>query len=209
MNKKNFLVNLLMILVFIALALGAYYLKVRIGNEKEKTARVNEQVVLKDIYYDSAVTQISYGEAGPIIQDFVGAYNNKNGEMLAQVMDLVATYIYSDCENESEFDTKYVDKLSRNLDTQELILMQYSLKKEETGIISGVENNSSVELTLIENSEITDVSKYLSKMTAKIRTVSQVENIDEIDTLEFLLLHRDGAYNIIKFEMKESVPYIE
>ena len=87
--------------------------------------------------------------------------------------------------------------------------MQYSLKKEETGIISGVENNSSVELTLIENSEITDVSKYLSKMTAKIRTVSQVENIDEIDTLEFLLLHRDGAYNIIKFEMKESVPYIE
>ncbi len=209
MSRKNFLVNLLMILVFIALALGAYYLKVRIGNEKEKTARVNEQVVLKDIYYDSAVTQISYGEAGPIIQDFVGAYNNKNGEMLAQVMDLVATYIYSDCENESEFDTKYVDKLSRNLDTQELILMQYSLKKEETGIISGVENNSSVELTLIENSEITDVSKYLSKMTAKIRTVSQVENIDEIDTLEFLLLHRDGAYNIIKFEMKESVPYIE
>ena len=209
MNKKNFLVNLLMILVFIALALGAYYLKVRIGNEKEKTARVNEQVVLKDIYYDSAVTQISYGEAGPIIQDFVGAYNNKNGEMLAQVMDLVATYIYSDCENESEFDTKYVDKLSRNLDTQELILMQYSLKKEETGIISGVENNSSVELTLIENSEITDVSKYLSKMTAKIRTVSQVENIDEIDTLEFLLLHRDGAYNIIKFEMIDSVPYTE
>ena len=99
MSRKNFLVNLLMILVFIALALGAYYLKVRIGNEKEKTARVNEQVVLKDIYYDSAVTQISYGEAGPIIQDFVGAYNNKNGEMLAQVMDLVATYIYSDCEN--------------------------------------------------------------------------------------------------------------
>ncbi len=209
MSRKNFLVNLLMILVFIALALGAYYLKVRIGNEKEKTARVNEQVVLKDIYYDSAVTQISYGEAGPIIQDFVGAYNNKNGEMLAQVMDLVATYIYSDCENESEFDTKYVDKLSRNLDTQELILMQYSLKKEETGIISGVENNSSVELTLIENSEITDVSKYLSKMTAKIRTVSQVENIDEIDTLEFLLLHRDGAYNIIKFEMIDSVPYTE
>ncbi len=209
MSRKNFLVNLLMILVFIALALGAYYLKVRIGNEKEKTARVNEQVVLKDIYYDSAVTQISYGEAGPIIQDFVGAYNNKNGEMLAQVMDLVATYIYSDCENESEFDTKYVDKLSRNLDTQELILMQYSLKKEETGIISGVENNSSVELTLIENSEITDVSKYLSKMTAKIRTVSQVENIDQVDTLEFLLLHRDGAYNIIKFEMIDSVPYTE
>lgn len=209
MSRKNFLVNLLMILVFIALALGAYYLKVRIGNEKEKTARVNEQVVLKDIYYDSAVTQISYGEAGPIIQDFVGAYNNKNGEMLAQVMDLVATYIYSDCENESEFDTKYVEKLSRDLDTQELILMQYSLKKEESGIISGVENNSSVELTLIENSEITDVSKYLSKMTAKIRTVSQVENIDEIDTLEFLLLHRDGAYNIIKFEMIDSVPYTE
>ena len=209
MSRKNFLVNLLMILVLIALALGAYYLKIRISNEKEKTAHVDEQVVLKDVYYDNPVTHISYGEAGPIIQVFVGAYNNKNGEMLAQVMDLVATYIYSDCENESEFDTKYVDKLSRNLDTQELILMQYSLKKEETGIISGVENNSSVELTLIENSEITDVSKYLSKMTAKIRTVSQVENIDEIDTLEFLLLHRDGAYNIIKFEMIDSVPYTE
>lgn len=198
-----------MVLVLIALALGMYYFKIRISNEKEKTAHVNKQVVLKDIYYDSAVTQVSYGEAGLIIHDFVEAYNNKNGGMLAQVMDLVATYIYSECENESEFDTKYVDKLSRDLDTQELILMQYSLQKEEKGIISGVENNSSVELTLIENSEITDVSKYLSKMTAKIRTVSQVENIDEVDTLEFLLLHRDGAYNIIKFEMIDSVPYTE
>ena len=82
--------------------------------------------------------------------------------------------------------------------------MQYSLKKEETGIISGVENNSSVELTLIENSEITDVSKYLSKMTAKIRTVSQVENIDEIDTLEFILLHRDGAYYVMQYNLIAS-----
>lgn len=206
MKRRNFLLNLLLIMVLIALALGAYYFKIRIGTEETKIESHN--VVLKDISYGSEIMQIGSTSASNIISNFIEAYNNKNGELLIQFMDLVATYIYSDCENDSEFDKKYEEKLSSDIKSDEMILIQYSLQKEEKGIINGMANNN-VQLTLVENSEIEDVSKYLSKMTAKIRTVSETEGIDEVDTLEFLLLHRDGVYNIIKYEMKDSVPYTE
>ena len=62
-------------------------------------------------------------------------------------------------------------------------------------------------MELIENSQIEDVSKYLSKMTAKIRTISETEGIDEVDTLEFLLLHRDGAYHLMKYDNTDSEMY--
>lgn len=208
MDKRNVLINVLLVMVFIALVLGAVFFKMKIDIKEENAEKVDEKIVLKDVIYDSAVSQVGYGEVEPILRNFVDAYNNKNGEQLAQMMNLVATYIYSECENESEFDKKYVEKLSTDLEAQELLLMQYSLQREEKGIISGVEN-SDVELTLIENSEITDTSEYLSKMTANIRTVSKTDNVDEVDTLEFLLLHRDGAYYIIKYDLKDSVPYTE
>ena len=60
-------------------------------------------------------------------------------------------------------------------------------------------DNTNVELTLVENTKIIDVSKYLSKFTAKIRTVSSVEGVDQEDTLEFLLSHKDKAYYIIDY----------
>lgn len=206
MNRRNFLLNLLLVMVLIALALGAYYFKIKIRNEQEKIERQN--VVLRDIDYGSEITKISSRSADNICNNFIEAYNKKNGEQLVQFMDLVATYIYSDCENDSEFDKKYEEKLSSDIKSSELILMQKSLQREEKGLINGIVNDN-VQLTLIEHSEIEDVSKYLSKMTAKIRTTSESEGIDEIDTLEFLLLHRDGAYHIIKYDMKDSVPYTE
>lgn len=206
MNRRNFLLNLLLVMVLGALVLGAYYFKIRIGTEEEKIESHN--VVLKDISYGSEIMQIGSTSADNIISNFIEAYNNKNGELLIQFMDLVATYIYSDCEYDSEFDKKYEEKLSSDIKSDEMILIQYSLQREEKGIINGIANNN-VQLTLVENSEIEDVSKYLSKMSAKIRTISETEGIDEVDTLEFLLLHRDGVYNIIKYEMKDSVPYTE
>lgn len=206
MNRRNFLLNLLLVMVLGALVLGAYYFKIRIGTEEEKIESQN--VVLKDISYGSEIMQIGSTSADNIISNFIEAYNNKNGELLIQFMDLVATYIYSDCEYDSEFDKKYEEKLSSDIKSDEMILIQYSLQREEKGIINGIANNN-VQLTLVENSEIEDVSKYLSKMSAKIRTISETEGIDEVDTLEFLLLHRDGVYNIIKYEMKDSVPYTE
>lgn len=208
MDKKNVLINVLLVMVFVALVLGAIFFKIKIDIKKRNEEKVDEKVVLKDILYESDVQQVGYGEAEPLIRNFIDAYNNKNGGQLVQIMNLVATYIYSECENEDEFDKKYVEKLSSDIDSQELILMQYSLQKEEKSIINGVKNGD-VELTLIENSQITDTSEYLSKMTAKIRTTSKIDNVDEVDTLEFLLLHRDGAYYIIKYDLKDSVPYTE
>lgn len=206
MNRKNFLLNLLLVMILIALALGAYYFKIKIENKEEKV--VTSKVVLKDISYGSEIVQIGSTSADNMVQNFIDAYNSKNGEQLVQVMDLVSTYIYSDCENESEFDKKYEEKLSSDIKSDEFILMQYSLQREEKGIINGIANNN-VQLTLIENSQIEDVTKYLSKMTVKVRTVSETEKIDEVDTLEFLLLHRDECYYIMKYDMVNSVPYTE
>lgn len=206
MKRKNFLLNLLLVMILIALALGAYYFKIKIENKEEKV--VTSKVVLKDISYGSEIVQIGSTSADNMVQNFIDAYNSKNGEQLVQVMDLVSTYIYSDCENESEFDKKYEEKLSSDIKSDEFILMQYSLQREEKGIINGVANND-VQLTLVENSKIEDVTKYLSKMTVKVRTVSENEKIDEIDTLEFLLLHRDECYYIMKYDMVNSVPYTE
>lgn len=206
MNRKNFLLNLLLVMILIALALGAYYFKIKIENKEKKIE--TSKVVLKDISYGSEIVQIGSTSADNMVQNFIDAYNSKNGEQLVQVMDLVSTYIYSDCENESEFDKKYEEKLSSDIKSDEFILMQYSLQREEKGIINGVANND-VQLTLVENSKIEDVTKYLSKMTVKVRTVSENEKIDEIDTLEFLLLHRDECYYIMKYDMVNSVPYTE
>lgn len=204
MKKKNVLVNILLIMVLIALILGAIFLRMKIKTEEERIEK--ENVVLKDIVYDSDVMQVGYRNSNALISNFINAYNSKNGEQLVQSMNLVATYIYSECEHDGEFDRKYEEKLSTNLPAEELLIIQYSLQKEEKGIIEGV-TNSDVELTLMECSEIQDVSKYLSKMTAKIRTISASDNVDEVDTLEFLLLHRDDSYQIIKYDMTETVPY--
>ena len=76
--------------------------------------------------------------------------------------------------------------------------MQYSLKNQEQALVNSI-LETNVTLELIENSEIQDVTKYLSKMTAKIRTISPDEGIDQTDTLEFLLLHKDKSYYIMNY----------
>ena len=52
----------------------------------------------------------------------------------------------------------------------------------------------------MENSEIQDVTKYLSKMTAKIKIVSEKEGIDEVSDVQFILLHREDTYYVIDSE---------
>ena len=115
------------------------------------------------------------------------------------MMDLVAKYIYKLAEDENvDFDQKYVEILSNPNGYKDLYVMQFSLQQEEKGLVSFIDNTN-VELSLVENTKITDVSKYLSKFTAKIRTVSSVEGVDQEDTLEFLLSHKDKAYYIIDY----------
>ena len=115
-------------------------------------------------------------------------------------MDQVGLYIYVEESDgdETKFDDKYEEILSNPSDYDDLIVMQYSLKNQEQALVNSI-LETNVTLELIENSEIQDVTKYLSKMTAKIRTISPDEGIDQTDTLEFLLLHKDKSYYIMNY----------
>lgn len=200
MKNKSVLINLLLLIVFILLIVFGYFLVVEI---KLKNKETEKEVVLRDIDYQSSVSPVGFKDAEGIITNFVNSYNEHNGNGVAQLMNLVATYIYSECENKDDFDKAYEEKLSAENSVDDIVIMQYSLQKQEKSLINGVDNTDVV-LTLIENSEIEDKSKYLSTMTAKMRTVSEKDGIDEIDTLEFKLLHRDNRYYIIEYNLIES-----
>lgn len=201
MNKKNGLVNLLMLCIFIVLILTAIFFFTKIPDKNKENT--NTTVVLKEVTYDSEVTALSFNSEDALINLFIEGYNNSEGAKVAQLMNFPAMYIYSGCENKSDFDKEYEETLGNDIPADELILMQYSLKQQETALISGI-NGNKVQLTLVENSNFQDTSKYLSKMTAKIRTVSEADGIDEVDTLEFILLKRDGHYSIIEYNLIES-----
>lgn len=202
MEKKNLFFNILLLIILIVLIVGAVFIAKKINFN---TGTKEEQVVLKDIGYGSEISQIGYENADGIISGFLSAYNENNGKLLIQMMSLPATYIYSE-NDESSFDEKYEEIMKDPENYDKLVIMQYSLKQEENSILNGFSENN-VKLELIENSQIEDVSKYLSKMTAKIRTISETEGIDEVDTLEFLLLHRDGAYHLMKYDNTDSEMY--
>lgn len=197
MNKKNFLINILLVCILsVIVVIGVILFKKYDEQRKQEEAN---NVKLTEIGYGSEISPVGNTNASGIINSFVSAYNDSNGKALVSIMNLVATYIYSEY-GEAEFDNKYVEILSNPREYDELLIMQQSLQQEESALIQGMEENS-VNLTLIENSEIEDTSKYLSKMTAKVRTVSEKDGIDENDTLEFILLHRDDVYYIINYNM--------
>lgn len=200
MKKKKVLINLLLVIILIDLFALVWFFgrKIKIKNNQD-----TGEVVLREIGYNSSVLPVGYKNANGILVNFIEAYNAHDGKGVAQLMNLVATYIYSDCENKDDFDKAYEDKLSIKNEVDDIVLMQYTLQNQEKAIIDGI-NETDVKLTLVENSEIEDTSKYLSKMTAKIRTVSETEKIDEVDTLEFILLHRNDAYYIIEYNLIET-----
>lgn len=204
MNVKKFLINLLLILVLVGLVCIGLYFNRKIDAQEKAEAEANIQ--LTEIGYGSEISSVGYENANAILSNFVGAYNDSNGEKLVSMMNLVGMYIYSEY-GEENFDQKYEEILSAPNEYEDLIIMQYSLQQEEANIIAATEETSGVELTLVENTEIEDTSKYLSKMTAKIRTVSESEGVDQVDELEFILLHRDKAYYIINYGLlEEEIP---
>lgn len=200
MKKKSVLINLSLVIILIFLIVLACFLVRMIKVKKEQEPK---DVVLKEIGYKTSVVPVGYRNANRIITNFIDAYNNHDGKGVAQLMNLVGAYIYSGCENKDDFDRVYEEKLSANSDVENLVIMQYSLQRQEQDIIEET-NNLDVVLTLIENSEIEDKSKYLSTMTAKIRTVSETDGVDEVDTLEFILLNRDGTYYIMEYNLIAS-----
>ncbi len=198
MEKKNLLINIgLVILLITCIVLGVVLTKQDI---KRREKEEKEDIKLTEIGYGSEIGQVGYQNANGILNAFIQSYNEHDGEGVASIMDQVGLYIYvEECDSDqSKFDDKYEEILSNPSDYDDLIVMQYSLKNQEQALVNSI-SETNVTLELIENSEIQDVTKYLSKMTAKIRTISPDEGIDQTDTLEFLLLHKDKSYYIMNY----------
>ena len=205
MVKKKILVNFSLLLVLVGLVILAV---VFWKNEEKRNAdnQTENEVELTKVEYGSSVSQIGHSNVNDIINSFIDAYNNHSGSDLVSIMDLVATYIYSDCENpKEEFDDKYVECLTSDTDSDKskIILLQYSVKQQEDSLIESIDE-SNVELTLVDNTEIEDLSKYLSTFTANIRTVSADEGIDEVDNMKFTLLHEGSSYYIIDYRLNDD-----
>lgn len=198
MEKKNLLINVGLTILLIACVIIGVFLTKQDIKRREKEQK--EDIKLTEIGYGSEIGQVGYQNANGILNAFIQFYNEHDGEGVASIMDQVGLYIYvEECDSDqSKFDDKYEEILSKPSDYDDLIVMQYSLQKQEQALVNSI-SETNVTLELIENSEIQDVTKYLSKMTAKIRTISPDEGIDQTDTLEFLLLHKDKSYYIMNY----------
>lgn len=197
MDRKKAIVNFILaiILIILIIIICVFYKKYDENRKKEEA----NNVILTEIRYGSEVEKFGYINANGIINNFIDAYNEHSGSRIAAMMDFIAKYIYALSQNENvDFDQKYVEILSNPSEYDELYVMEYSVKQEEKGFISFIDDTN-VELVLVENSQIQDISKYLSKFNAKIRTISNDEGIDQVDILEFLLVHKDDAYYVMDY----------
>jgi len=203
MDKRKKIENILLFIILIVLAILVVFLynknveKYKKENTKEKE---EEEVVLKGISYGSEITKIGYKNAQDLLNTFIAAYNNHDGKTMVSVMDIVAGYIYvEEAERDiSKFDENYIRILSDPEEYENLVLMRYALPQQEKSIIEGIDDTN-VMLELVDNTEIEDISKYSSKVTANIRTYSEAEKIDQVDKLEFFLLHSNNAYYIVDY----------
>lgn len=198
MDKKNLLINVgLVIVLVVCVIVVIIFQKI---DSKRLAQEAEDNIKLTEIGYGSEIGQVGYENAKGILKAFVEGYNEHDGEGVAAIMDQVGLYIYvEECDkDESKFDDKYEEILSNPSGYKDLIIMQYSLKNQEQALVDSI-TDTNVTLEVVENSEIQDVTKYLSKMTAKIRTVSPDDGVDQTNTLEFLLLHKNNSYYIMNY----------
>lgn len=200
MNKKKAITNfILLLLLVVMIIIICVIIKKDIKATKEKESN---ETKMRMINYGSQVSPVGYMSAEPIVTNFIKAYNEKNGEGIVSLFDLVGTYIYSECEKDiDKFDQTYEDILtvgSTKYSDEDFMVMQYSLQSEETRMIKAI-SDLNVQVSLVSFTQIEDLTKYISRFTADIHTYSESEGIDETDTLEFILLKRDGAYYLIDY----------
>jgi hypothetical protein len=200
MNKKKAIINFILLVLLTALIVVMCAV---IKKDKEKkNNNVSNEVEIREIMYGSQISSVGYTSADVIASNFVQAYNDKDGEFLVSFMDLVGTYIYSECGKDiNKFDQMYEDILavgSTKYSDEDFLIMQYSLQAEENRMLEAI-SKVDVQLTLESNTQIEDVTKYISKFTAQIHTESETEGVSQTDTVEFILLKSDDAYHLIDY----------
>lgn len=200
-DKRKRIENILLMIIFLilaALVVLLYIKNVKINEAKKAEEAAN--VTLTEISYGSEIEQAESKDAKGLLNAFIDSYNTKNGEEMVSISDFVAQYIFVEEAGEdiSKFDENYIRILSNVEGYDDIVMMRYTLPNEEKGTIESMKANN-VTLELIDNAEIEDVTKYVSKLSATIRTYSEVEKLDQTDKLEFILLHKRDAYYIINY----------
>lgn len=217
-EKKSLIFNIFLVIILIALIVVgvAKWLQM-----KQNNVKAEEEVVLKEVGYNSTVEHYGYKDAKGITNAFISSFEELSGEKLASMMNLGGTYIYSYIQDEltkegvskedlkqetiNRFDDKYVEVMKSPKDFSDFILMQYVMAEREEQIINGMPATVP-NFTVIGEPKIEDMTKYLSKIDLTIEVTSALEEINEIDSVELLLLHREDTYYLMSYDLISSIP---
>ena len=215
-NKKRLRGNILLLVWVIALIAVAVILVVRFNKSHPEEEKVDPGE-LKNVGYNNLVDHMGYPDPKNLCRDFIQAFNTSDGELLASLMELPSEYIYDyikyeveqegtaqdvDQETVKRFDDKYEEVMKNPRDFKDFVLMQYEMEKKEKEIINGMPKEATV-LTLLNEPEVEEVTKYLSKMIIKVNVKNST--VDEDDTIELRLLHRNETYFLMNYLLVDSV----
>ena len=215
-NKKRLIGNTLLLVWVIALIAVAVILVVRFNKSHPEEEKVDSGE-LKNVGFNNLVDHMGYPDPKNICRDFIKAFNTSDGELLASLMELPSEYIYDyikyeveqegtaqdvDQETVKRFDDKYEEVMKNPREFKDFVLMQYEMEKKEKEIIDGMPKEAAT-LTLLNEPEVEEVTKYLSKMIIKVNVKNST--VDEDDTIELRLLHRNEAYFLMNYLLIDSV----
>lgn len=215
-NKKRLIGNFLLLVWVIALIAVAVILVVRFNKSHPEEEKVDSGE-LKNVGFNNLVDHMGYPDPKNICRDFIKAFNTSDGELLASLMELPSEYIYDyikyeveqegtaqdvDQETVKRFDDKYEEVMKNPREFKDFVLMQYEMEKKEKEIIDGMPKEAAT-LTLLNEPEVEEVTKYLSKMIIKVNVKNST--VDEDDTIELRLLHRNEAYFLMNYLLVDSV----
>ena len=215
-NKKRLIGNFLLLVWVIALIAVAVILVVRFNKSHPEEEKVDSGE-LKNVGFNNLVDHMGYPDPKNICRDFIKAFNTSDGELLASLMELPSEYIYDyikyeveqegtaqdvDQETVKRFDDKYEEVMKNPREFKDFVLMQYEMEKKEKEIIDGMPKEAAT-LTLLNEPEVEEVTKYLSKMIIKVNVKNST--VDEDDTIELRLLHRNEAYFLMNYLLIDSV----
>lgn len=215
-SKKRLRGNILLLVWVIALIAVAVVLVVRFNKSHPEEEKVDPGE-LKNVGYNNLVDHMGYPDPKNLCRDFIQAFNTSDGELLASLMELPSEYIYDyikyeveqegtaqdiDQETVKRFDDKYEEVMKNPRDFKDFVLMQYEMEKKEKEIINGMPKEATV-LTLLNEPEVEEVTKYLSKMIIKVNVKNST--VDEDDTIELRLLHRNETYFLMNYLLVDSV----
>lgn len=214
-KKKSLFVNIVLLIFLVVLIVATVILSTRRKAAIEKYKE--ENVELRNVGYDSAVSQVGFPTPKGMAEAFVSAFNNNSGEQLAAMMDLPALYVLEDVEeilrdegvtedleNKAieRFDDRYIQIMKAPDQYENFIAMQYSMAEYEKEVINGMPLVVPT-YTLLNKPEIQDITRFISKMTLEIKVESEEANINTTDTLELLLFKRDDSYHLLRYAIKD------